>query len=74
MLFLFNVLLQKNLFVFNSGIYALNLDVMVELVKYTDTYRSFHISCNFVLPKVFLAATLWPEGSYVLTWNQTIFH
>ena len=54
---------------------SLNLDVVVEQVKSTTTDSSFHITCNCPLPKVFLSATLWPEGVYVQWWrNRTRDH
>ena len=54
---------------------SLNLDVVVEQVKSTTTYSSFHITCNCPLPKVFLSAMLWPEGAYVRWWrNHTRDH
>ena len=54
---------------------SLTLDVVVEQVKSTTTYSSFHITCNCPLPKVFLSAMLWPEGAYVRWWrNHTRDH
>ena len=49
---------------------SLTLDVVAEQVKFTETYSSFHITCNCPLPKVFVSATLWPEGAYVRWWRS----
>ena len=48
----------------------LHLRPTVELVKATNSYASFHLSCECQYPKVFLDANIWPEGSLVRWWRE----
>ena len=49
---------------------VLHLRPTVELIKATDTYASFRLSCEFQYPNVFLDANIWPEGSLVRWWRE----
>ena len=43
---------------------------IIEVVKVTDHYSSFHITPECRDPSVFLDANIWPEGSLVRWWRH----
>ena len=43
---------------------------IIEAVKVTDHYSSFHITSECRDPSVFLDANIWPEGSLVRWWRH----
>ena len=47
----------------------LDIDCVVELIKATNNYTSFHISATCRLPGVFMDPKLWPEGALVRWWR-----
>ena len=48
---------------------VLRIKPVVELVKATSSYSSFHLTCECQDPKAFLDERIWPEGSLVCWWR-----
>ena len=48
---------------------VLRIKPVVELVKATSSYSSFHLTCECQDPKAFLDERIWPEGSLVRWWR-----
>ena len=48
---------------------VLRMKPIVELVKATSSYSSFHLTCECQDPKAFLDERIWPEGSLVRWWR-----
>ena len=48
---------------------VLRIKPVVELVKATSSYSSFHLTCECQDPKAFLDERKWPEGSLVRWWR-----
>ena len=48
---------------------VLRMKPVVELVKATSSYSSFHLTCECQDPKAFLDERIWPEGSLVRWWR-----